>query len=149
MPVTAKLSRNFYERLGDDIANELVDWFNAVDDTYRMQLRELNELNWNRFQAAMDARFAEFEVKMDRRFAEVDLKMEQRFAEVDLKMEQRFAEVDLKMEQRFSAMQAQLAQFEVRVERRLGDQTKWLIGVWLGTVIPLGGLMVGLFNSIR
>ena len=64
MPVTAKLSRKFYERLGDDIANELVDWFNAVDDTYRMQLRELNELNWNRFQAAMDARFAEFEVKL-------------------------------------------------------------------------------------
>ena len=28
MPVTAKLSRKFYERFGDDIANELVDWFN-------------------------------------------------------------------------------------------------------------------------
>lgn len=33
MPVTAKLSRRFYERLGDDLANELVDWFNAVDAT--------------------------------------------------------------------------------------------------------------------
>ncbi len=55
MPVTAKLSRNFYDRLGDDIANELVDWFNAADDTYRTQLREQNELNWQRFQAAMDA----------------------------------------------------------------------------------------------
>ena len=26
MPVTAKLSRAFYERLGDEIANELVSW---------------------------------------------------------------------------------------------------------------------------
>ncbi len=26
MPVTAKLSRRFYEKFGDDIANELVDW---------------------------------------------------------------------------------------------------------------------------
>ncbi|MBA3579696.1 MAG: hypothetical protein H0W42_06920, partial [Gemmatimonadaceae bacterium] len=67
MPVTAKLSRKFYDRLGDDIANELVDWFNAVDDTYRTQLRELNELNWNRFQAAMDGRFAASDLKMEQR----------------------------------------------------------------------------------
>lgn len=26
--VTAKLSRKFYEKLGDDVANELVEWFN-------------------------------------------------------------------------------------------------------------------------
>lgn len=43
VPVTAKLSRKFYERLGDDIANELVDWFNMVDDTYRSELCEVNE----------------------------------------------------------------------------------------------------------
>lgn len=134
MPVTAKLSRKFYERLGDDIANELVDWFNAVDDTYRTQLRELNELNWNRFQAAMDARFAESDVKMERRFAAADLKMEQRVAALEVKMDQRFAAVDLRL---------------ASVEARFTDQAKWLIGVWLGTVIPLGGLMVGLFNSIR
>ena len=48
VPVTAKLSRKFYERFGDDIAGELVDWFNAVDLTYQTQLRELNELNWER-----------------------------------------------------------------------------------------------------
>ena len=35
MPVTARLSQKFYERLGEDIATELVDWFNAVDATYR------------------------------------------------------------------------------------------------------------------
>ena len=55
MPVTAKLSRKFYERLGDDIAGELVDWFNAVDTTYQSQLREINELNWERFKAELHA----------------------------------------------------------------------------------------------
>ena len=30
MPVTAKLSRQFYEKFGDDITNELVEWFNKV-----------------------------------------------------------------------------------------------------------------------
>ncbi len=29
MPVTAKLSRKFYETFGDEIADELVEWFNA------------------------------------------------------------------------------------------------------------------------
>jgi hypothetical protein len=57
VPVTAKLSRKFYERLGDDVTSELVDWFNAVDSTYHQQLREVNELNWERFKAQMDAGF--------------------------------------------------------------------------------------------
>jgi hypothetical protein len=30
MPVTAKLSRKFYQKLGDDIATELVEWFNVA-----------------------------------------------------------------------------------------------------------------------
>ena len=55
MPVTAKLSRKFYERLGDDVAAELVDWFNAVDLTYQTQLREMNDLNWERFKSHLDS----------------------------------------------------------------------------------------------
>ena len=59
MPVTAKLSRKFYERFGDDLTNELVEWFNQVDATYRSELRETNELNWARFEAKLEQRFAE------------------------------------------------------------------------------------------
>ena len=39
MPVTARLSKRFYDVLGEDVANELVDWFNAVDLSYRTDLR--------------------------------------------------------------------------------------------------------------
>ncbi len=59
MPVTAKLSKAFYERLGEQIANELVDWFNAVDATYRNDLRELNEANFARFDAKLEQRITE------------------------------------------------------------------------------------------
>jgi hypothetical protein len=31
LPVTAKLSRKFYDPFGDEIANELVDWFKQVE----------------------------------------------------------------------------------------------------------------------
>jgi hypothetical protein len=58
VPVTAKLSRKFYERLGDDIAAELVDWFNAVDATYKSELKESNELSWERFKATLHAEIA-------------------------------------------------------------------------------------------
>jgi hypothetical protein len=59
MPVTATLSRKFYEKFGDDITNELVNWFNQVDATYRADLRELNELNYARFEAKLEQRVAE------------------------------------------------------------------------------------------
>ena len=72
MPVTAKLSRRFYERLGDEATNELVDWLNAVDDDYRSQLRELNERNFARFDAKLEQRFAEAEMKTAQRFAEFE-----------------------------------------------------------------------------
>ena len=64
MPVTAKLSKRFYDVLGEDVANELVDWFNAVDLTYRTELRDFNELNFARFDAKLEQRLAEFDAKL-------------------------------------------------------------------------------------
>jgi len=126
MPVTAKLSRKFYETLGDDIANELVEWFNQVDATYRWDLRELNELN-----------FARFDAKVDQRFAESDVKWERRFAESDVKWERRFGESDAKWERRFAQFEQRLATMEVRLIR-------WMFILWLGTVgsvLALGQLL--------
>jgi hypothetical protein len=66
VPVTAKLSKRFYDVLGEDVANELVDWFNAVDLTYRNDLRELNELNFARFDAKLEQRLAELRTDLVR-----------------------------------------------------------------------------------
>jgi hypothetical protein len=49
---------------GEEIATELVDWFNAVDATYRADLRELNELNFARFEATLRERLAELESRL-------------------------------------------------------------------------------------
>jgi hypothetical protein len=59
MPVTARLSRKFYDTFGEDVTNELVDWFNNVDATYRSDLRELAELQYARFEARLEQRIAE------------------------------------------------------------------------------------------
>ena len=55
---TAKLSRAFYDRLGDDVANELVGLLNVMDSTYLTELRQLNELNFARFDAKLEQRIA-------------------------------------------------------------------------------------------
>jgi hypothetical protein len=57
--VTARLSKRFYETLGEDVTNELVDWLNSVDATYRADLREMNELNFQRFDAKQAERLAD------------------------------------------------------------------------------------------
>src|SRR3990170_7386094 len=82
MPVTAKLSREFYEKFGDKIADELVNWFNQVDATYRSDLRELNELNFARFDAKLEQRFAEFRAEITQTFADSDVKWERRVTEL-------------------------------------------------------------------
>jgi hypothetical protein len=148
MPVTAKLSKLFYDRLGEQVANELVDWFNQVDASYRSDLRELNELNFGRFRAEghaqwvehrawiqerfaeqalwIEKRFAEQALWIEKRFAEMDAKFETRFTEMDAKFEKRFTEMDAKFEIRFKSVDERITSLEVRMERRFAEQTRFL-----------------------
>ena len=71
MPVTARLSKRFYDVFGEEIATELVDWFNTVDATYRADLRELNEINFARFDAKLEQRLAELRAELVKELADV------------------------------------------------------------------------------
>ena len=46
-----------------------MDWFNAVDLTYRADLRELNELNFARFDAKLEQRLAELRLEFKQELA--------------------------------------------------------------------------------
>ena len=72
MPVTAKLSRKFYEKFGDELTNELVDWFNQVDATYRSELRGLNELSFARFEAKLEQLKAELRAEFQTGLASLE-----------------------------------------------------------------------------
>jgi uncharacterized protein (DUF885 family) len=89
MPVTAKLSRKFYEKLGDEVTNELVEWFNLVDATYRTDLRELNELNFARFEAKLEQRIAELRAEMQAGFTRFDATLERRIAQLETRLTRR------------------------------------------------------------
>ena len=82
VPVTAGLSKRFYDVFGEEIATELVDWFNAVDATYRADLRELNELNFSRFDAKLEQRLATLDAKLEQRLAELRVELVKELAGV-------------------------------------------------------------------
>ncbi len=154
MPVTAKLSKSFYDALGENVADELVDWFNQVDATYRADLRELNDLHFQRFDAKMGERFAEFETKMERRFAGMEAKMDLRFADTETKTDQRFTHTDAKMEIGFASVrdellerlvsQQQFADFRAEVSDKLGDFMKWTVVLWTTTILAV--IATGMFG---
>ena len=131
------MSRQFYDRFGDEIANELVEWFNQVDATYRGDLRELNELNFARFDAKLEQRFAEYDAKLARRLAEYDVRLERRFAEYDVKLERRFAESDVKLERRFAQQDTKWEQRFAGLETRL---LRWMFLFWATNLAALVGL---------
>jgi DNA anti-recombination protein RmuC len=152
VPVTAKLSRRFYEAFGDDIASELVDWFNAVDLTYRGDLRELNELNFARFDAKLEQRIAHLESTIEQRFARMESTVEQRFAQTESKFERRTAETESKFERRIadteskfeqrlsqldSKAEQRFAQLEAKIATTKSDVIKWSFAFWIGTVVTI------------
>ncbi len=110
--------------MGEDVANELVDWFNQVDATYRTDLRELNELNFARF----------------------DAKLEQRITELRLEI----GRLEERMESRFQNMDSRCQTMEERLKGALAIQkasvVKWMLGFWLATVIPALGLVATLLR---
>lgn len=117
MPVTARLSKLFYDRLGEQVANELVDWFNQVDATYRADLRQLNELNFARFDAKLEQRLAELHAKLD-------------------------AKIDRVTAEANARMDAMVADLHAVLERRLAEQTRWLFVAWASLLIPIMGLWI-------
>ena len=137
MPVTAKLSKLFYERLGEQVANELVDWFNAVDATYRGDLRELNDVNFARFDAKLEQRLAELRAELVTRIERLEARLESKLdAKLDRTVaEHAFAQLNAKIDQATAALEAKL-------ERRLGEQTRWLIVAWATLLAAVIGLWI-------
>jgi hypothetical protein len=135
VPVTARRSKAFYERLGEQVTNELVGWFNDVDATYRNGLKELNELNFARFDAKVEQRFAHYDVKWETRFVEFEAKFDKRFVDLEAKFEKRFAELEAKFDTRFAAL-------EVRLEQSLAAQTRWMYLAWAVQIAAILSLWV-------
>jgi len=118
MPITPHLSRQLRQTLGEEAAEDLVNWMHEMDahrgasrDAVRADLAELRQ--------EMHAGLATLREEMLAGFARADA----RDAELREEMRLGFARAD---EQRAS----QVARFE----RRFGDLIKWSFVFWVGAV---------------
>jgi hypothetical protein len=121
MPVTARLSKRFYEALGEDVANELVDWFNSVDATYKADLRDLIEVQAQRF----------------------DARLEQRLAETRAGLRSEIGQVRTEIGQVRTEMGVGFAQVRTEMASLRAELIKWMFLFWLGTV---GVTLAGIFT---
>jgi len=119
VPLTVKFSEQFYRKLGHEAVDELVNWFNAVDATYRGDLRELNEHN-----------FARFDAKLEQRVTQLDAKLEQGLAEVRADL----AGLAAKLEQRLAEVRADLRD-ELHAQGKM--LMRWMVGLWITAVAAL------------
>jgi hypothetical protein len=146
MPVTARLSRRFYETFGDDIANELVEWFNRVDDAYRSEFRDLFEVHFARFDAKLEQRLAEMRAETGARMGQLEAKLEQRLAETRAEASARIGQLDAKLEQRVAEVKGDLRAEIAGVRSGL---MKWMFILWAGNVVATAGLVFGAVSLLR
>jgi transcription initiation factor IIE alpha subunit len=111
VPVIAKLSKLFYDRFGEAVANELVELLNQVDTSSRSQLRELNEQN----------------------FARLEAKVDQRIADTRGELLGAVAKVEVRVSDRLSA-------FEASVRKDLHAQTRFMYFAWAVQLAAIVGL---------
>jgi DNA anti-recombination protein RmuC len=145
VPVTARLSKRFYDVLGEDIANELVDWFNAVDLTYRADLRELNELNFARFDAKLEQRLAELRAELHQELAQLRAELHRELAELRAELHQELAELRAELRQGIAELRGELrTEFGTGLHSLRADLLRWMFGFWATTLLAIAGMMIGL-----
>ncbi len=110
MPV-AKLSREFYDRFGDKLTDELVNCLNSIEASYRAEIKDL-----------FAAHFGRFEEKLERSTAETAA---------------HFGRFEEKFEHRLAATKAEL---RVEIQSVKADLIKWTFVFWAPVAMALIGL---------
>ena len=174
MPVTAKLSLRFYEKLGEEVANELVEWFNSVDATYRSDLRELNELNFARFDAKLEQHVAQLDAKLEQRVAQLGARIEQGLAELraefraelraelsggltslESRLVRQIGELRSDMERgfaladgRFSSLEGKLiGRLDTRIADVRTEMLRWMLAAWASMMLVLMGTLFAVLRT--
>ncbi len=151
MPVTAKLSRKFYDTFGDEIANELVEWFNRVDAAYRSEFRDLFEIHFARFDAKLEQRLAEVKTELrgefQAGFAALRGEMSEGFAALhDTASRTELAQSAAALRSEIGAVRTDFAE---RLAKTQSSLILWMFGFWAGNVLATAGLVLAAVALFR
>jgi hypothetical protein len=140
MPVTAKLSSRFYEKLGDDVTNELVTWLNAVDAEFRSELREANDRNWSQLRAELDAQSARLTAEFRGGLAELRTEMQTGFANIRGEFASVRGEMAAGLADGRTGLADLRADLRVEIHQESTKLIRWMFGFWVMTVLTIAGL---------
>jgi hypothetical protein len=108
--------------------------------------------HWQQLDAKLDRRLAELDSEWHVRWEQLDAKLEQRLAELVAKWRVHWEQLDAKLERRLAEVKAEL---RVEIERLSGavaaqraELIRWMFAFWLGTILPLGGLIATLHLAL-
>lgn len=139
MAITPRLSRGLQQALGDEAGADMVNWMQQVD-AQRAELRELNELNFSRF----DARLSESRAATQADLAELRAATQADLAELRAATQADLAELRQELHTGFAELRQEMARlegrFEAHLERRIGDLMKWSFVFWVGAVGAIAAL---------
>jgi predicted component of type VI protein secretion system len=111
-----------------------VDWFNAVDTTYKADLRDLIEVQAQRFDAKLEQRLAETRADLRSEISQVRAEVGQVRAEMGVG----FAQVRTEMATGSAALRAEMGVGFAKVRTEMAslraELIKWMFLFWLGTV---------------
>ncbi|MCH7716949.1 MAG: hypothetical protein IH876_12525 [Gemmatimonadetes bacterium] len=119
--------RGILRKLGHGVADELVDWFNTVDATYRSDLRDL-----------FQGQFAALRHEIEQRFAAFDAKLERRVGELRSGLREEMAGLETRLSHRIDGLRVDMHGMETRLIR-------WMVAMWAGTI----GTMIALLRLWR
>lgn len=147
MPVTARLSRRFYDAIGDDAANDLVNWMNDVDATYRTDLLRLNEANLDRFAAEIARQAAVSRAELHTTMERLRAELREEIAQLRADMDARFAAVDA----RFAAIDARFTALDVSLDTRFARfearMLRWMLVFWTGTMVGAAATILAVLQT--
>lgn len=115
MPVTARLLQRLHEAIGDEATNDLFIWWEEAATVNRTAVREVADLYFARFDARLEKGLAEVRSELDKGLAQAR-----------------------------SDLHAGLADVRGEMAGQRADLIKWMFIFWVGTVVPLAGLLIAL-----
>jgi hypothetical protein len=101
-----------------------------VDDTYRTELRELNELN-----------FARFDAKLEQRITAQSASLRSELAELAVSLRSEMAGME-------KSLRAEMAETKVGLHAAIADTRsdlmRWMFGLWATQMVALTGVILAI-----
>jgi DNA anti-recombination protein RmuC len=152
MPVTTRLLQRLHESLGEEATNDLFAWWEEAATVNRAAVREVADLYYARFDARLEKGLAEVRAElraelskesgqlrseMAKESGQLRSEMAKAFGQVRSDMATEFAKVRNEMTEGFGKLRSETA-------GQHADLIKWMFIFWIGTLVPLAGLIVAL-----